>query len=110
MTNNRQYRDWQDYLKESLDDPEDALMYLEIAISEYEQDGDREAFLLALRNVADAQGGLGALSERTGLNREHLYRALSKTGNPRLDTVGKILNGLGFRLAVKSRESTPLRS
>lgn len=90
-------------MKESLSEPEEAQSYLEISIKEYEVDGDKEAFLLALRNVADAQGGIGELSERTGLNREHLYRALSKRGNPRLDTVGKILRGLGFRLSVERR-------
>ena len=48
----------------TLHDPAEALSYLEVAIQEYEGDGDKEAFLLALRNVADAQGGIGALSER----------------------------------------------
>lgn len=103
MKRARPYRTWQDYMKESLSEPEEAQSYLEISIKEYEVDGDKEAFLLALRNVADAQGGIGELSERTGLNREHLYRALSKRGNPRLDTVGKILRGLGFRLSVERR-------
>lgn len=93
-------KDWHDVVIEHLKDPEEALSYLEVAIEEYEDDGDKEAFLKALRNVAEAQGGVGALAQRTGLNREHLYRALSKRGNPQLDTVGKILHGLGFRLSV----------
>jgi probable addiction module antidote protein len=83
-----------------LSDPDEAQAYLEVALEEYEQDHDREMFVLALRAVANAQGGIGRLAERTGLNRENLYRALSKKGNPRLDTIGRILNGLGFRLAL----------
>jgi DNA-binding phage protein len=37
------------------------------------------------------------------LNRENLYRVLSRTGNPRLDTFCKILDGLGLRLSVESK-------
>ena len=96
---------YKDFLMEYLQDPEEARAYLEVAIEEYEQDGDKEAFLLALRNVAEAQGGLGKLAKQTGLNREHLYRVLSEEGNPRLDTVGRILHGLGFRLSVHPLEA-----
>jgi len=92
-----------------LSDPEEARAYLDVAIEEYEEDGDLEAFLLALRNVADAQGGLGELAKRTGLNREHLYRALSEEGNPQLGTVDKILHGLGFRLSVELIDSDQVR-
>ncbi len=86
---------------ETLKDPEKARLYLEVALEEFEVDGDKEHFLVALRNVAEAQGGIGALAERTEMNRQHLYRALSKSGNPRLDKIGAILHGLGFRLSIE---------
>jgi probable addiction module antidote protein len=92
-------------IEKSLSDLEKARSYLDIAIKEYEKDSDLEAFLLALRKVAEAQGGLGELARRTGLNREHLYRALSEDGNPQLSTVDKILHGLGFRFSVKLIDS-----
>ena len=92
------YNTW---LIKHLSDPEEALTYLEVAVEEYESDGDKHAFLKALRNIAEAQGGIGALAQKTGLNREHLYRALSESGNPRFQTIGKILHGLGFKLSVK---------
>ena len=91
------YREW---LLEHLSDPDQACSYLEVAIEEYEEDGVKEAFLLALRNVVNAQGGIAEIAQRTGLAREHLYTALSKKGNPRLDTVSKILHSMGFRLSV----------
>ena len=94
-------RDYQEALLEALKDPEEAKVYLEVALEEYEQDNDKEAFLLALRNVAEAQGGISALAGRTNLNRQNLYRALSPRGNPRLATIGAILHGLGFRLSVE---------
>ncbi len=39
---------------EFLKDPERARVYLEVALEEYEKDHDSEAFLLALRDVAEA--------------------------------------------------------
>jgi probable addiction module antidote protein len=38
-------------------------------------------FLLALRNVAEARG-MTKLAARSKLNRESLYKMLSKRGNP----------------------------
>ena len=100
----REYRDFRDYHIEKLRDPEEAGVYLDVALEEYEQDGDTEAFLLALKDVAEAQGGIGKLAERTKLNRQNLYKALSAKGNPRLQTVETILHGLGFRLSVEPVE------
>ena len=41
-----------------------------------------EVFLLALRDVAEASGGMANLARKTSLNRENLDRSLSKNGNP----------------------------
>jgi probable addiction module antidote protein len=64
-------------------------------------DEDPSVFLLALRDVADAHGGVRALSEETRLNRESLYRMLSKAGNPSLDSLSSVLNAIGLRLAIQ---------
>jgi len=80
-----------------LKNPDSAALYLEEALAA----GDTEAFKLALRNVAEARlGGMSALSERTQLNREALYRSLSKGGNPTLETLTKVMRALGLRLSV----------
>lgn len=102
----RNHRDFKDYHIEKLRDPEEAGIYLSVALEEYEQDGDLEAFLLALSDVAEAQDGLNKLSKRTDLNRQNLYKALSEEGNPRLQTVEAILQGLGFRLSVEPIKTT----
>lgn len=86
----------------SLHDKEEATAYLEVALEEYEDDGDSQAFMLALKNVVEAQGGVGHLSKKTGLDRAHLYRVLSSKGNPRFLTLGNILKALGFKLSVNS--------
>lgn len=92
---------FREYHVEKLKNPKAAKVYLEVALEEFEKDHDKETFLKALRDVAEAQGGLSHLAERTRLNRQNLYKALSIKGNPKLDTIGTILHGLGFRLSVE---------
>ena len=94
-------RKFNNYLIESLKDPKEASAYLNVALQEYKKDNDAEAFLLALRDVAEARGGLSRLAQKTKLNRQNLYRALSSKGNPQLITLGNILNGLGFHFSIE---------
>ena len=96
LTNN--YEEW---LIESLQDKEEAATYLQVALDIYQKDGDVEALLLALRDVAQAQGGIRKLSKKTHLNRESLYKTLSSKGNPRFQTMGLLLKGLGFHLVIE---------
>jgi probable addiction module antidote protein len=87
---------YQPNLIEDLKDPREAEEYLNAALEE----DDPELFLLALRNVAEAQGGVAQLADKTKLNRESLYRMLSERGNPEFRNLDAVLHGLGFRLAV----------
>ena len=82
---------------ELLRDPENAAIYL----AECLEDGDMELFQEALRHVAKAQeGGVSAVAQNANLSRENLYRALSKNGNPQLQTVSKMLAALGLRFTI----------
>ncbi len=83
------YRSFRDYHIEQLRDPEDAKVYLTVALDDYEKNGDSEAFLLAVRDVAEAQGGMSRLAERVGLTREGLYKGFFKNGNPHLKSMGE---------------------
>ena len=89
-------KDYKDALFEDLHDPEFAVAYLNAALEEDTPD----VFLLQLRDVAEAWGGLGKLAADTQLAREALYRMLSAQGNPQLASLDKILHALGLRLAV----------
>ena len=93
-------------LIEDLKDPEFAQHYLEAALEDYEKDGDTESLLLAMRDVAQAQGGIGKLAKRTNITRPHLYDILASKHNPRLDNLLDILAGLGFRVRLERREVT----
>lgn len=83
--------------------------YLNASFDEYEQDGNAEAFLLALRTVIEAQGGMTELARKTSLNRQNLSKTLSRK-NPRLQTVQAILHALGLiiyranQVMIASRE------
>ncbi len=90
---------YQEDLIEALKDSREAAAYLNAAIEE----GDRELFLLALRNVAEAHGGMAAVSEKAKLNRESLYRTLSKKGNPVIKSILSVLNSMGLRLSVEPK-------
>lgn len=88
---------YQEDLIESLKDPKEAAKYLNAAI----EDGDREVFLLALRNVAQAHGGMSVIAQKTHLKRESLYRMLSKKGNPELSSIFNVLHAVGLKLSVE---------
>jgi probable addiction module antidote protein len=82
----------------SLKDPDQAAHYLSACL----EDNDPRLFLLALRDVADAHGGISILSRDARLNRESLYRMLSRAGNPSLQSLSAILHAVGLRLSVRA--------
>ena len=61
---------------------------------------DSAAFLIALKDVVEAGGGVGKLAGRVGLKRPSLYKILSKKWNPTLETLQEILEPLGLRASV----------
>ena len=94
-------RPYSETLKELFADPSAAAGYLNAAMEE----GDKELFLIAIRNVAEARlGGMSKLAEATGLNRESLYRMLSGKGNPELKSLNRLLHALGLKIAVEVDE------
>ena len=81
-----------DYLRTQ----EDIVAYLNAAI---EAMGDDPRLLMkALRNVAEAQGGLSKIARQAKLDRVALSRALSGQRNPRIDTLAKVSAACGVKL------------
>ena len=102
MTNkaSRPFKETSDKL---LSDPEVAALYLEEILA----DGDIELFKEALKDVASARvGSMSKLAEETHLAREALYNSLSREGNPRFDTLTKVLSAAGLRLSIAPATST----
>lgn len=92
MTRSRSSYRTGDYLKTQ----RDVVAYLNAAL----EDGDPAVVLEALRNVAQARGGMSALARAAGVSRESLYRTLSRRGNPKIETLIGLLRALGLRLTV----------
>ncbi len=73
----------------------DVIAYLDAAL----EDGDPAIVAAVLGDIARSKG-MAIVAEKTGLGRESLYKALSKSGNPKLDTLLKIVHALGLKLKV----------
>ncbi len=68
-------------------------------LTESFHDDHEGTFLVALRHMVLAQGGMAKTAKASGLNRESLYKALSRGGNPGVDTLRKILAALKIKVA-----------
>jgi probable addiction module antidote protein len=85
--------DYKEFLFDKLQNRQFAADYLSACYEEGE-----DVFLLAIRDVAEAGGGVGALAKAAKLNREGLYDMLSKNGNPRFSSLTAILGALGMKV------------
>jgi probable addiction module antidote protein len=81
-----------------LKNPKEAAAYLNAAL----EDDDIRVFLIALRDVTEAHGGVSYLAKETELNRESLYRTLSLQGNPTIINLLNMLDVLGLELNIKA--------
>ena len=76
-----------------------AAEYLKAAM---EDTAEPEVLLIALRQVAEARGGIAKVAKAAGIERESLYRALSRRGNPRLSTLFAVAKAMGLTLTVEA--------
>jgi probable addiction module antidote protein len=76
-----------------------AAEYLKAAMEDTEEPG---VLLVALRQIAQARGGIAKIAKAAGIERESLYRALSPCGNPRLSTLFAVTKAMGLTLTVET--------
>ncbi len=88
--------DYEDYLISTLDNKKEAAGYLNAALA----GGEIDVFLLALRDVIIAQGGLAPLAQKIHCSRSSLYKTLSQKGNPEFKNISKILRALDMQLTI----------
>ncbi len=96
---------YDDTRREILKDPREAAEYLNTVL---EQE-NMEMFMAALRNVVEAQGGMMKVSKKTHLNRGHLYKMLSKHGNPEIQSLEALLEAFGVKLFVGIKDKRLLK-
>ena len=97
-----EYQTWHEYLIQRLAaDREKRVSYLDVALEEYQEDGDTPFFLMGLQNVIEARGGISAVAKKIGIAPQVLSDVLSSEKAPRLDTLNTILQALGCRLSIQ---------
>ena len=89
-------KNYKEHLLKQLQKPREAAAYLNAAL----HDENPHVFLLALRDIAEAKGGMAWLTEEAELNRENLYRTLSVKGNPRFFNLLAVLDAIGLDLSI----------
>ena len=94
-------KNYREDLLERLKDADYAAEYLAQVLAEK----DRAAFLVALKDVVEATGGMSAMAKRAGLKRPSLYKIFSRKGNPTLETLQAILEALGLRVTVATAKT-----
>ena len=94
---------YEDSLIESLKDPVEAAAYLTVHIEDDSEHAE-ETFLLALRDVAKAYG-IREVAEKAKLGRESLYKTLSGSVDPKLNTLRNILDSIGLKITIEPKDS-----
>lgn len=78
--------------------PEEASGYLNAAL----EAGDKKAFLMALKNVIEARGGMTRVARMSKINRVSLYKMLSANGNPGFGNILVLLRVAGIHFKAIS--------
>ena len=80
-----------DYLKTD----EDIRMFLKESLVE----GTMSDFIHALNTAARAKG-MSEVAKNAGVTRASLYKSLSENGNPRFETIAKIVESFGCKIVL----------
>ncbi len=95
------YRSWNDFQVEYFQKhPKEIKGYLDVALKDYEGDGEIIYLLMGLKNIVKAKG-VCYVSRKAGLSRQAVWHALSSKGNPTITTLNAILGVLGYKLSFK---------
>ncbi|MBL6987405.1 MAG: putative addiction module antidote protein [Methylobacter sp.] len=68
-------------------------------LRETAKSGDSSDFIHAL-NIAARAKGMTEVAVQAGVTRASLYKSLAEDGNPRFETIAKIVEALGCKLVV----------
>jgi probable addiction module antidote protein len=88
--------DWD--MADHINTKEEVFAYLEGALEE----NDMDTFFDVVGAIARSNG-MAQIAKGLGLNRESLYKSLSRDGNPSFATIAKVIDLLGYRLEIKQK-------
>lgn len=82
----------------TLNNPKAAAEYLSAVYEECMTDGQFDAFLIAVRDLIQAQSSMGRVARAAGVGRQALYHMLSERGNPQLGSLASVLKAIGLKV------------
>ena len=93
---------YEDGLLKALQDPNEAAEYLNASLEEAIESDDIQVFLLALKDIAKAKG-MSRVAGLAKLNRESMYKMLSRNGNPEFGSLWNLLGSLGMKFSIEAK-------
>lgn len=97
MAKKKIYKDYNEFLGERLKNPTLAIAYLNEAL----HDEDQNVFLIALKDVIDAQNkDMSELAKEAHISRQSCYRMLSQKGNPRWNNITSLISAMGLQVEI----------
>ncbi|MDB9512048.1 transcriptional regulator [Kamptonema animale CS-326] len=95
-------RSYQEFLIETLQNPEEAAGYIEVTL---EEGGDEPKLLpMVIQDVVEAYAKMNRLSDSAKLKHQNLDKLLTDSGCSEIYSFVEFLDALGFRLAVTLKE------
>ena len=99
---------FEDDLKEHLKDVKEQALWLQIALDEYLQDGNFDAFYSSLEKIIEVRNiSVRKMSKDLELSRSNIIKLLdgqTKT-TPKIDTLVKIFNYLDFEIKILPKQA-----
>lgn len=95
-------RKYDEYLIETLKDPNEAEGYLNASLEAYMEDNDAAALMLSLEHLARAKYSITEVSKQTGIPRQNLYKIFDNETNPNFNTIFTLIKSLGFKLIAQN--------
>ena len=96
MNKKTRHRDFKDFLKDELRNPEIAIGYLNEALA----NEDKKVFLLALKDVIEARGDISDFAQAANMPRQNIYRMFSRTGNPTFNNLSAVFGAMGVQMQL----------
>jgi DNA-binding phage protein len=99
---------FEDDLKEHLQDVNDQALWLQVALDEYLQDGNFDAFYASLEKIIEVRNiSIRKMSKELELSRSNIIKLLdgqTKTA-PKIDTLVKIFDYLDFEIKILPKQA-----
>ena len=90
--------------KLTLTDSKVAAEYLSAVYEECAMDSNFDAFLIAIRNIIQANASMAEVAESAGVGRQALYHMLSENGNPQLYNISSVLKTMGLKIKFEAEK------